>query len=205
MMNLKIPIAPQQVLRSNVLLCMKHLIALFAVTLSLTTLNARKAEEVAPLLIGRPTPKATLFDENGIEHFLPALLKDKHSIIVFYRGGWCPYCSLQMQELAEREAEFLELGYQIVGISPDSPDKIASIEKDGELNYAVYSDSGFSAMEGFGIDFNRKGKKDRKLPVPSVFIITPDNKVAFSYVNPDYRERIPGDLLLAAAKTLKKE
>ncbi|MBK1875394.1 peroxiredoxin-like family protein [Pelagicoccus mobilis] len=184
---------------------MKHFIALFALALSLTTLHARKAEEVTPVLIGSDTPQATLFDESGAEHSLPALLKDKHSIIVFYRGGWCPYCSLQMQELAERESEFLGLGYQIIGISPDAPEKIATIEKDGELNYAVYSDSGYSAMEGFGIDFHPKGKKDRKLPVPSVFIVTPNNQIAFSYVNPNYRERIPGDLLVAAAKSLKKD
>lgn len=184
---------------------MKHLIALIAITCTAVTLQARKAEDVTPLLIGSSTPKVTLLDEKGVEHYLPAALQGKHSIVVFYRGGWCPYCSLQMQELAEREAEFLDLGYQIIGISPDAPEKIATIEKDGELNYAVYSDSGFSAMEGFGIDFNHKGKKDRKLPVPSVFIITPENKIAFTYVNPNFRERIPGDLLIAAAKSLKAD
>ena len=182
---------------------MKKLAALISLLLVTNSLLARNAEEVTPLLIGSQTPKVTLQDEKSMEHFLPAILQGKHSIIVFYRGGWCPYCSVQMQELAEKESDLLALGYQIIGISPDTPDKITTIEKDGELNYSLYSDSEFKAMEAFGIDFERKGKKSGKLPVPSVFIVTPDNKIAFSYVNPNYRERIPADLLIAAAKSLK--
>lgn len=202
---------------------MKNSIAIFTVLLAAISLSARSADEVSPLLIGQSTPKVDIVDEAGTKQFLPALLKDKYSILVFYRGGWCPYCSTHMQELAEAEADFIDLGYQIIGISPDSPEMLASIEKDGDLNYTLYSDSGLAVTEGFGIDFNLskatllkyKGyginlskssgglNKDR-LPVPAVFIVTPDNKVAFSYVNPNFKDRIPGELLLAAAKAIKE-
>ncbi len=202
---------------------MKSLIALFSFLFIAQLGLSRSADEVAPLLIGKAIPKVDVFDETGTKQFLPALLKGKYSILVFYRGGWCPYCNTHMQELAEAESQFLELGYQIIGISPDSPEMLASIEKDGELNYSLYSDSGFAAIEGFGIDFNLSkatllkykgfgidlakssgGLNKNRLPVPSVFIVTPDNKVAFSYVNPDYKERIPAKLLLAAAKAVKE-
>ncbi len=202
---------------------MKSLIALFSLLFIAQLGLSRSADEVTPLLIGKTIPKVDVLDETGTKQFLPTILEGKYSIVVFYRGGWCPYCNRQMQELAEAESQFLELGYQIIGISPDSPEMLSSIEKDGELNYSLYSDSGFAAIEAFGIDFNLskatllkyKGfgidlakssgglNKDR-LPAPSVFIVTPDNKVAFSYTNPDYKERIPGKLLLAAAKAIKE-
>ncbi|MDQ8184525.1 peroxiredoxin-like family protein [Pelagicoccus sp. SDUM812002] len=201
---------------------MKKLAALIFCVFAAQFALSRSAEEVTPLLIGQKTPKVDVVDETGTKQFLPALLKGKHSILVFYRGGWCPYCNTHMQELAEVESQFLELGYQIVGISPDSPELLASIEKDGELPYTLYSDSGVSAIEGFGIDFtlnkatllkykgfgidlgkNSGGLNKDRLPAPAVFIVTPDNQIAFSYVNPNYKDRIPGDLLLAAAKAIK--
>lgn len=202
---------------------MKKISFLLSLLFILNFAGARTADEVSPLLIGQKAPKVDVVDETGTKQFLPALLKGKHSIIVFYRGGWCPYCSTHMQELAEAEAEFLKLGYQIIGISPDSPEMLASIEKDGDLPYKLYSDSGFAAIEGFGIDFtlnkatllkykgfgidlakNSGGLNKDRLPAPAVFIVTPDNEIAFSYVNPNYKDRIPGNLLLAAAKAIKE-
>lgn len=202
---------------------MKQSIAILAALLASVGLSARSAEEVSPILIGQPAPKVDIVDETGTKQFLPSILKDKYSIVVFYRGGWCPYCSTQMQELAQAEPELLELGYQIIGISPDSPEMLASIEKNGDLNYQLYSDSGLAAIEAFGIDFklskatllkyegygidlakNSGGLNKDRLPVPAVFIITPNNNVAFSYVNPNYKDRLPGKLLLAAAQAIKE-
>lgn len=186
--------------------------------------SARKAEEVDPLLIGSAVPRVDITDESGTSQFLPSLTKDKYTLLVFYRGGWCPYCSTHMRELAAAEPELLELGYQIIGLSPDSPENLASVEKDEELSYALYSDSDLKAAEAFGIDFTlgkatllkykgyginlekqSGGENKNRLPVPSVFIITPDNKIAFSYVNPDYTKRVPGDLLLASAKAISEQ
>lgn len=202
---------------------MKFLSIVISCLFVLQLAHSRTAEEVTPLLIGQKTPKVDVVDETGTKQYLPALLKGKHSIVVFYRGGWCPYCSTQLQELAEAEAAFLELGYQIVGISPDSPAMLASVEKDGDLPYSLYSDSGFAAIEGFGIDFNLNkatllkyksfgldlaknsgGLNKDRLPAPAVFIVTPDNEIAFSYVNPNYKTRVPGNLLLAAAQAIKE-
>lgn len=202
---------------------MKAPVLLIAALLSILSVQARTADEVAPILIGKPVPKVNIIDESGTGNYLPTLLSGKYSILIFYRGGWCPYCNTHMQELAEVEDQFRELGYQIIGISPDSPKMLASIEKDGDSPYSLYSDSSFAAIEAFGIDFNLNkatlakyqgfgidlaknsgGLNKDRLPAPAVFIVTPDNKIAFSYVNPDYKQRVPGKLLLAAAQALKE-
>ena len=194
----------------------------FALFGAACALQARNADQVSPILVGSDLPNVTVADEAGVGHSLPSLLEDKYSILVFYRGGWCPYCNTHLQELAKAEPKLLELGYQIIAISPDAPEYLASAEKDAALNYALYSDSGLEAASAFGIDFtlgkatvlkyktfgidlakNSGGKNKNRLPVPSVFIVTPDNKIAFTYVNPNYKQRIPGDLLLAAAEALR--
>ncbi|MDQ8202110.1 peroxiredoxin-like family protein [Pelagicoccus sp. SDUM812003] len=200
---------------------MNRFIALFALLLAVAPLQARKATEVAPLLIGMKTPKVNVVDESGATQYLPSLLKEKRTALIFYRGGWCPYCSKHLQELAQIEQELIDLGYQIVAISPDSPEMLNTVEKDADLPYQLFSDSSFEAAEAFGIDFtldkatllkykaygidlekNSGGKNKNRLPVPAVFLIGPKNTVEFSYVNPDYSERISGDLILAVAKTL---
>lgn len=200
---------------------MRTLIVLFLATALSQFATSRTAEEVKPLLIGNSVPKVDVADEAGKTQFLPVLTKGKHSIIVFYRGGWCPYCNTHLQELAAAEKDLIELGYQIIALSPDSPQMLSTVEKDGDLGYSLYSDSGLDAAAAFGIDFtlsketlqkykeygidlaeNSGGKNKDRLPVPSVFIVTPDNRIALTYVNPEIRDRIPGDLLKAAARAI---
>lgn len=189
------------------------------ILLAATVAEARKSREVQPLLVGMQAPKVSVTDESGTIQYLPALLKGKKTVLVFYRGGWCPYCSKQLQALNDAESELLELGYQIIAISPDSPENLSSIEKDGELNYTLYSDSSLEVAAAFGIDYTLNkatllkyktfginlakssgGLNKKNLLVPSVFLITPDNYISFTHVDPDYRFRISSELLIAAAK-----
>jgi peroxiredoxin len=65
-------------------------------------------------------------------------------------------------------------------------------------------DETFRRYQGFGIDLEAaSGKSHHILPVPAVFIVDPEGRIAFQYVNPDYRVRIPADVVLAAAKSLR--
>lgn len=146
----------------------------------------------------------------------------KPTILVFYRGGWCPYCNLHLGQLQKIEAELIKIGYQIIAISPDTPEKLRqSIEKH-KLNYLLLSDSKMTAACSFGIAFkvdkkaikkykgygidleSASGEKHHLLPVPAVFIVGTDSIIKFEYVNPDYKVRLGPDLLLAAAKSVLK-
>ncbi|MCH6259255.1 AhpC/TSA family protein [Puniceicoccaceae bacterium K14] len=177
------------------------------------------ANSIRPILIGSDAPNAAVLDSEGKSVELAEIYDGKPTIVVFYRGGWCPYCNTHLQELVEVEPQLIELGYQIIALSPDAPSKLQESTEKGGLNYSLFSDSPHKAAEAFGIAFTlepktleRYKKKDRlggwsdgvnqdKLPVPSVFIVTGDQKIAFQYVDPNFRSRMPGDLLLAAAKS----
>lgn len=181
---------------------------------------AASAEKVQPLLIGSPLPKASLRAIDGKQVTLEKINDGKPTLLVFYRGGWCPYCNTQLSELRKLVQPLKTRGVQLVAISPDQPAELfASVEKN-ELDYQLYSDSAVQAIEGFGIGFKlddatikkyagygidlekSSGEKHHVLPVPSVFLIDAEGVVQFSYVNPDYRVRVSSNVVLAAVDEL---
>lgn len=199
---------------------MKHLIMTFLFT-GITPLLFAQSEvaveptAISPLLIGEKIPNITLSDVAGKKMGLLELAAQKPSVIVFYRGGWCPYCNLHLAELQAIEPDIIHTGYQIIAISPDSPESLqASISKN-KLNYLLLSDNHTEASRGFGLAFQAPeryaemlGKASAEqnrntLPVPAVFVVNTSGEIQFEHINPDYKKRLKGSLLLAVLKELK--
>ncbi|MGS0727788.1 peroxiredoxin-like family protein, partial [Shewanella sp. 0m-11] len=79
---------------------------------------------VTPLMNGQTIPAASLKDLNDRNIDLAKLTQGKPSVIFFYRGGWCPFCNSQMGQLKAIEPKLVEMGFQLIGISPDTPAKL---------------------------------------------------------------------------------
>ncbi|MGL1887785.1 MAG: peroxiredoxin family protein [Reichenbachiella sp.] len=163
---------------------------------------AASGAETCPLKIGEQLPDATVFDINSNPIKITEALDSKPTVLIFYRGGWCPYCTVHLAALQEKEGEFIEMGYQILAITPDSLDKIQETLDKKDLNYTILSDSSFELMSKMGIAYI--DRKNRTLPVPSVYIIDSKGVVQFNYVNPNYKVRIAPELLLKAAELAVK-
>lgn len=183
---------------------------------------AANADEICPLLVGQRIPAVTLKDFQGKDVYLLKAVSEKPTVLIFYRGGWCPFCNLHLNEIEKIQKDLLDLGYQIIAVGIDKWERLnASIEKD-HLTYKLLSDNEAIASEEFGIAFKvddqtveqykkynmdlelSSGEKHHVLPVPSAFIIGTDGKIKFEYINPDYKVRIKGDMLLSVAKSLIK-
>lgn len=177
-----------------------------------------KAEDICPLLIGESLPTAHLKDTTGKVISLTDIISEKPTVLVFYRGGWCPYCNLQLSGLVKIEKDILDLGYQIVAISPDDYQNLKTTEEKDSLNYRLLSDSGGQFIQDMGIAFQtpvmikgyiatkgQKGKTSDIMPVPTVMIVDKKGKILFEYINPNYKQRISGEMLLAVLKSLKVE
>lgn len=176
---------------------------------------ATEPTSIAPLLIGEKIPNIALSDVSGKKINLLEFVARKPSVIVFYRGGWCPYCNLHLSELQTIEPEIIKAGYQIIAISPDSPESLqASISKN-KLNYLLLSDTHTEASRGFGLAFQApekyaemlsKASADQNrniLPVPALFVVNSQGEILFEYISPDYKKRLKGAMLLAVLKELK--
>lgn len=176
-----------------------------------------KAEDISPLLYGEKIPEGMLKTPEGNNHKVASILSKKPTILLIYRGGWCPYCNSHLAEIQQAEAQILESGYQLVAISPDSPENLKSTDKEHQLNYSLYSDADGNFLKDLGIIFNApgrysdmlnkrsNGKNKGILPVPSLFVVDTSGTILFEYINPDYKTRISAGLLLAVLKELKKE
>lgn len=131
-------------------------------------------------------------------------------------GGWCPYCNVQLSGLVKIEKDILDLGYQIIAISPDDYRNLQTTESKDSIKYTLLSDPDTKFIQQMGIGFKtplmlkgfiatkgHKGETSEIMPVPTVMIVDEKGKILFEYINPNYKERISGEMLLAVLKTIK--
>ncbi|WP_339719658.1 peroxiredoxin-like family protein [uncultured Paraglaciecola sp.] len=183
------------------------------------TLIADSAENVTPLLIGQAAPNSKLQTAMGDPVSLKALTMQKPTVLIFYRGGWCPYCNSQLAGLKDIEGQLDTLGYQILAISPETPAQLQQQKLQTKFTVRLLSDPDLEAISGFGIGFyvpdatrtkyksnwdislnSEKVTGKAVLPAPAVFILDTTGKILFSYVNPDIKTRLSPELLYQAAK-----
>lgn len=177
-----------------------------------------KAEDISPLLAGEQIPVIKLPSSTGKMFDLNLSVSQTPTILIFYRGGWCPYCSKQLSGLQEIEKELRDLGYQLIAISTDSPENLSKTIDKEKLGYTLLSDADLKAAKDFGIAFKSPkgydkflpgtsgGKNvDKLLPVPSVFILNRKGRILFEYINPDITQRLSAPLMKAAAAALRPE
>ena len=170
--------------------------------------------ETAALRVGAEMPALTLPDAAGKPVELKALNANGPLAIVFYRGGWCPYCNLELREWQRLLPQLRERGATLVAISPQTPDNSLSTAEKNELAFPVLSDSNLAAAQAFGIAFSLSpelvelyakvgnvlprlnGNGLWMLPVPATFLIDRSGVVAWAHVEADYRQRAePRDVL----------
>lgn len=180
---------------------------------------ANSADKVKPLLVGASVPPLTLRTVDGEQFDLSEAIAAKPTVLVFYRGGWCPFCNAHLGALKRAEPTILESGWQTFAVSPDRPGKLAETEQKHQMSYRLLSDSEMTAAEAFGIAFEvddatlerykgygvdlraASGQNHHLLPVPAVFLVNTDGIITFEYVNPDYKVRLDPDVLIAEIRS----
>ena len=178
----------------------------------------QKPEDVSPLLYGEKIPMAVIPDASGKSFDLNKAIAEKPTILVFYRGGWCPYCSKQLSGLQQALPGLEKMGYQLIAVSTDESDGLMQSATKEKLSYTLLSDANLELSKQIGIAYKAPkgywemlpkttgGKDvDLLLPVPSVFILDKTGVIHFEYINPDFKQRLSADLLMAAATSIKKD
>ncbi len=165
---------------------------------------------------GQPAPSATLSDSAGKSIELAGLWKEGPILLVFYRGGWCPYCNFQIHELTAAYPEYQRRGVTPVAVSVDKPDESARTQPTYAIPFPVLSDPDLAAhdafhvvheadaaevarLKGFGIDVERSsGRNHHRFAVPSMFLIDDKGVVRWAHADPDYKVRPTTAQILAA-------
>jgi peroxiredoxin len=178
-----------------------------------------RPEDTTPIKAGDKIPSILLKDENGNLVNVNKTLSEKPAVLIFYRGGWCPYCNMQMSSLRSSEEEFYNLGFNIFGISPDKPESLTESRGKHNFRYILLSDSTMRVCSAFGLawkmpddevkmmkeKFNSdieasSGEKHHLLPMPAVYLADEKGIFGFQYANPDFTVRMDSQELLQIAK-----
>lgn len=176
---------------------------------------------VKPLKAGVMAPQAQLMAMDGKATSLKTSLNGKPTVLIFYRGGWCPFCNRHLAEIGKVEKDIAKAGYQIVALTPDQPSFLCETATKNQTGYKLMSDASGAAAKAFGVAFRlddttfdkyknqygldlekRSGKNHHLLPVPAVFLIDAKGMIRFAHTNPDYTKRLSSDEIMNEVKKL---
>ena len=163
---------------------------------------------------GDLAPEFTLPNARGEEIRLTDLLSRGPVVVNIYRGGWCPYCNLELRALKEKLPKIEALGASLVAIAPEKPDKAAETTVRHDLEFEVLSDLGNQVSRQFGLVFTLpesiraiyasfgtdlpayNGDERFELPLPATYVIRPDGQIAYAFVDADYTRRMePAEII----------
>jgi peroxiredoxin len=151
---------------------------------------------------------ANLRDAHGKAFDLRALIAAKPVILTFYRGGWCPYCNLELRAYQSLLADIHAAGAELVAVSPEIPDHSLTTTGKNDLTFTVLSDVGGELASALGIRFtlsdavkpfyekaghalpDRNGDGAWALPMPATFVLEPGGRIVEAFIEPDYRMRL---------------
>lgn len=163
------------------------------------------APEGAGLAVGSRMPEVAVVGLDGAA--VPLADLGRPLMVVFYRGGWCPFCNTQLRELTAAHAEFAARGVTLAVISVDQPTASAVTDATYDIPFPVLSDPTLVAHEAFrvvqdvpaaeiarlasfGMDLEAaSGQQHHKLAMPSAFLFRADGTLAWRHVDPDYKTR----------------
>lgn len=188
----------------------------------LATMNAATMELVAAeidrqaLKTGDKAPAINLPNQKNVTTSLPESL----TILSFYRGGWCPYCNLELNALQKLVPEFQAVGAKLIAISPETPDYSLSTQEKNELAFDILFDEGNKVSKQFGLMFElpevlrpiydkfgidvrgHNGDDTFELPIPATYVINAAGEILYHFVEIDYTQRSEPSDVLAALKML---
>ena len=190
------------------------------------TVMKKAAEDLAAKLvnpglsIGAKAPNFSLPNASGTTVSLQGALKSGPVVLVFYRGGWCPYCNAYLRALTKSNEIFKQTGASVLAVTPQQPDKSKEQLEKYPLPFPVLSDLDFNAIKGyqlyfelkpelheiykkFGIDLNEHNGQGRvALPVSATFVISRDGFIRGAEAHIDYKERMEPAKILEVLKKI---
>jgi len=171
------------------------------------------------LKAGETVPEFKTNTYEGKSISFSSLLKNAPLLVIFYRGGWCPYCNYQVRQVTQAYEKFQQRQVTPVLISVDKTEGAALVKQSYAIPFPVLSDPQLHAHEAFntvikldkagyekykshGMDLETwSGQTHHKMTAPAVFLVTKDGKVVWSHVALDFKTRPSVEQLLGVIDT----
>jgi peroxiredoxin len=172
---------------------------------------------IRPLPVGARMPPGCVVrtvDDRSFD--LNAAAASKPTVLIFYRGGWCPYCNAHLRQLQSSAPALQSLGYQLLAISSDTPAELRETMTQDELSYQLLSDVTIAVAAKFGLRYKATdeflaylkqshgtdlaARNGGYLLTPAAFILDRAGVIRFVYANDNFTVRVSQAALLKAAR-----
>lgn len=170
------------------------------------------------LAVGDLLPEFALPDTDGRVVMSDQLLERGPLALAFFRGPWCPYCSLALQALEEARPKIEDLGASLVAVAPMPADELRRLAAERGLGLRLLSDASatyarvcgvqFAMTEGgtalygrlaarFGLEIPRlDAASGWELPIPATYVAGRDGVIRYAFGDADWSRRAePSDII----------
>ena len=175
------------------------------------------------LNVGDKIPEFALPNAEGQLVMSGELLARGLLVICFFRGDWCPYCSLELQALSEVLPRIRATGATLLAVTPDSAGHPLRTKRRFGLEYEVLSDLDNGLGLQFGVIFrvpdnlrrlyesngidlvSRHGNPEIFLPIPATYIVDRSGTIRHAELDTDFKRRMEPEAIAQILERLRAE
>ena len=145
-------------------------------------------------------------------------LDGKRTLLKFFRGGWCPYCSAELENFESMLPKLSEYGVTVVALSKDSVEEAAIHKVRDNLSLTLLSDPQLNVIRQYGVEHHKAlggttdGRKLFGIPlappngfsamaIPTSLLIDENGIIQWIDQSQDYRLRSGEDIVISAVKS----
>ena len=139
--------------------------------------------DTARLAPGDPAPDFTLTTDTGDQLSLKDL-RGRRVVLYAYPAAMTPGCTTQACDFRDNLASLKAAGYEVIGISPDKPAKLATFRERDAITFPLVSDPDKAALTAYGA-FGEKQLYGKTVTgvIRSTFVIDADGTVEMAMYN----------------------
>lgn len=172
--------------------------------------------------VGDAAIDAKLLGWDGESVQLSELWQEGPIVLMWYRGGWCPYCNLQLRAMQQSMDEIENAGARLVVLTPELPEKAQETAAANDLDIVALHDEGNAVAREYGLVFSLpdpiipayrdkiklpeyNGNDDMELPLAATYVIDKSGKITYAFLDADYKKRAePADVIQAVEKAAQQ-
>ncbi len=166
---------------------------------SYTLRGTRNPSYKLELGVGDRFPDFKLAGQNNVAHGSETFSASPLTLVVIYRGDFCPFARFELGELSQRHDEFRKAGIQIVAISADPPQRSTMLARFLRTDLPLLSDFSESLLGRLGL-VQHYSDHQPDSAIPAFILVDRNRRVRWIFTSPYYREQPSPQVILDAAR-----